>query len=553
MHNEGRGWCWNFCQGDGVQLCNSVEPELSLLTGCRQRVPSPLLGWLPVILGLSASVGVAWLLCPVPLPHTVSPIGAVLLAARYVILTVSISTAVLTITAKFAARHLGAVATQLVLPIFCCTAAWMTPAVAFYLRNSLWMAGMGLISAGLISKLVYRYAAALYWAEMPMQAEEPRSAQTDQAGRFLWIWCAAVLLHAAAICLLASMARPASILIASAIAIVFVLRQTALPARRNREQPNLSRSVALPAIAVSLAMVFVVASLTPYLGVPDSERDTAGGGDAGTRPAADWALRRSHPNRARGQYRGRTEDGKSTEQQRYPVLQALFGEGHTEAAKSAEPSTTRNLTMLVSGDSVAGVILRPEVDEHVTLVPPLPAHSVFGRKMEARKTDPITIPFFGAYWYFRSSDKGLPANAVETRGNPAFLTFKTTDFSPISMEARQNFGSVINLSCCQAIEVVIANGDRRPDTVQMELILSNTTLPGRPHQSLGLLPVKSTERGTSGDDRRPVSEALRFQFPEQAAMGGFDEVIVRFHLYFLRDEWSAKIAIEKFRIIPRGI
>ncbi len=319
------------------------------------------------------------------------------------------------------------------------------------------------------------------------------------------------------------MARPAGILIASAIAVVLVLRQAAAPTR-NQERPSLSKSVALPAIAVCLGTVLVVASLTPYLGVPDAdgERDAADGVNAGTRRAAVWALRKSGRNSARGQLRDRTKGGPSKERQPYPMLQALFGEGHTEAAKSGEPGTTRNLTMLVSGDSVAGVILRPEVDEHVAPLPPLPAHFPFGRKIESRQTDPITIPFFGAYWYFRSSDKRLPANAIETRGNPAFLTFKTTDFSPISMEARQNFARVIDLSCCQAIEVVIANGDQRPNTVQMELILSNTTLPGRPHQSLGLLPVTSSQRRTAGDARQPVHEALRFRFPEQAGLEGFD-------------------------------
>jgi hypothetical protein len=73
-------------------------------------------------------------------------------------------------------------------------------------------------------------------------------------------------------------------------------------------------------------------------------------------------------------------------------------------------------------------------------MPPVARRQVFDAEPNQRRADPVSIPFYGAYWFFKASDKTLPADAVESRGDPASTSFKTTDFTPISMEARQNFG-----------------------------------------------------------------------------------------------------------------
>ena len=209
--------------------------------------------------------------------------------------------------------------------------------------------------------------------------------------------------------------------------------------------------------------------------------------------------------------------------------------------------------MLVADDSYPGMILRPKIKDHVTIVPPLARRRVFDVRPNEQSEDPVSIPFYGAYWFFRTSDKTLPPDAIESHGDPASTSFKTTDYTPISMEARQNFGSLIELSCCKAIELVISNGDRRPGTVAVELILTNTTLPGKPHQSLGIAPVNSTLHWFPGDTRPPVREVLTFQVPAQPAIQRFDEVTIRFELRSPRERWSASIAIENFRLIPRGL
>ena len=59
--------------------------------------------------------------------------------------------------------------------------------------------------------------------------------------------------------------------------------------------------------------------------------------------------------------------------------------------------------------------------------------------------------------------------------------------------------------------------------------------------------MNSTPRWFPGDERPPVIEVLTFRFPINPAIREFDEVIARFDLNLPRRQWSAKIAIVKFR------
>jgi hypothetical protein len=119
------------------------------------------------------------------------------------------------------------------------------------------------------------------------------------------------------------------------------------------------------------------------------------------------------------------------------------------------------------------------------------------------------------------------------------------------MEANQNFGTLIDLSCCRKIEVAISNADRYPGSVSLELLLVNTTLPGRPSQSLGSAAVKSIPPWRPNDDGMPIPETLAFAVPSVTSLHKFDEVKIRFHLDALRAETAAKIAIERFVFVPR--
>jgi hypothetical protein len=218
-------------------------------------------------------------------------------------------------------------------------------------------------------------------------------------------------------------------------------------------------------------------------------------------------------------------------------------------ADSAEkPGRSGEGAAIVADRTFPGVILFPEVKDHVTLVPPLPAmkKNLFG----VSRTQPLDIPFFGSYWLYKWPSRRLPPTAVTMRGDPDEKTFRSTDHTAMSMEAHQNLGTLIPLSCCRAIEVAIRNADRYPGSVWVDLTLANTALPDKPSLSLGLAAVESHPRLESGT-RVPSSETLTFEIPAAAKISRFDEFTVRFILGTMRNEHSAGIAIERFRLIPR--
>ncbi len=98
----------------------------------------------------------------------------------------------------------------------------------------------------------------------------------------------------------------------------------------------------------------------------------------------------------------------------------------------------------------------------------------------------------------------------------------------------------------------IRNADIYPGTVSLKLTLVNTTLPDWPSQYLGTAQVTSTPRLTRSDDIIPSREALTFFVPDNAALRAFDEVSVSFARDWRRGNLSAKIAIDRFVLIPKG-
>ena len=519
---------------------------------------------LPIYLGILTSAVVALALCPVPRSTTLSAAGALFLAATYVLATVGIGAAVFVTCGVIVAKCELEAPIWRVLPFFCCVAAWITPLAAFYARDSLWAVLAGLVLSILVSNLIYRYYPASRTVEILATSPEPQSID-PHATRRIALTFAALLLQFGAISTMASLAHLATILISCALVVISFFHQSA-----NESQSNLRFPKTLPvSITLGLAIILVAASMTPYLELPTD--DASADSVASSRHSTPIPRRRSAkasfvesarswfesflPHNSQSGAQRKRAGGASSTNRRYPALQALFGEGNTASGSESNPGKQelnfRKSTALVAGDSEPGVILRPKVTDHVTIVPPSPMRRVFDAKPSWRTTDPVSIPFYGAYWIFKTSDKTLPSGAIDVRGDPDSIVFKTTDFSPISMEARQNFGSPIQLSCCGAIELVISNADRRPGTVRVELILTNTILPGQPHQSLGILPVNSTLHWFPGDERPPVTEVLSFRLPAQPAIQSFDEATIRFEMGSPRERWSAKIAVQKFRLIPR--
>lgn len=203
--------------------------------------------------------------------------------------------------------------------------------------------------------------------------------------------------------------------------------------------------------------------------------------------------------------------------------------------------------VVVVGPVFAGVELYPEVEPHARLVaPPSPGTRGFG----AARSDPLSIPFDGVYWFWRGPSDQPPSNSVVMHGTPSARFFRSTDGDGMSMEARQNLGFMVDPKRYGAIEISIENADPFPNTVSILLKIRNTTVPGKPTLSLGMEDVSAPASSISGGTAAP--QMLRFRIPPAIRIGSFDEVTVSYYLKGARSDRSARIAIDRFRLVPRG-
>jgi hypothetical protein len=189
--------------------------------------------------------------------------------------------------------------------------------------------------------------------------------------------------------------------------------------------------------------------------------------------------------------------------------------------------------------SFPGVILWPEVRPVPVLVSPVPssvgAEGAFSRS--------FTIPFGGEYWFYRWPFYKPPPNSFFQKGSPAALSFSTTDRRPLAMEARQKLEQTLSLSCCRKLQVYIWNADLYPGTIRLDVSLIGEGM----SWNIGQVPVRSAPALT----RRvvAVSEMLEFSFPA-AASGTFNEFQVVFRRNPNRASKSARIAIDRFVLVP---
>jgi hypothetical protein len=236
---------------------------------------------------------------------------------------------------------------------------------------------------------------------------------------------------------------------------------------------------------------------------------------------------------------------------RFAIVQLPFGGGdrsrppYLKAASKGSAPEGSSASVDNSGDHT-GVILLPEREQHTTLVPPLP--SMPSDLFDAKHQNPLTIPFYGAYWFFKLPDTKPPQDSFVTRGTPAEMTFYAPDSRPLIMEAHQNLGKLIDLKCCREIRIEIRNADRYPGTVSVELVLVNTREGQEGSVSLGSSPVTSAP----GEPDAPMRETLTFPISAHTPIRKFDELMIRFPRMRTRMNRSAKIAIDRFVLIPRG-
>jgi hypothetical protein len=189
-----------------------------------------------------------------------------------------------------------------------------------------------------------------------------------------------------------------------------------------------------------------------------------------------------------------------------------------------------------------GVILWPDVPPQKVVAPP--PHALDQQRPQPRADEPLAIPFYGVYWFYRAPHFRPPPDSVEEHGTPTEHTFRSTDFRPLAMEARQNLGRFLDISCCRGIKIDIRNAEHSVaiSTVGLALRDSSTSLPP---MFLGRAQVRALALGEA-------PETLTFRMPSAPYLQQFDELVIHFEAYGARSRRSLNIAIERFILLPRS-
>jgi hypothetical protein len=454
--------------------------------------------WLPALAGLVAAAGVAWWTCPAPAPNSLTWPGVAALALRYVLLS---ALAGLTVTWGATAFLMqgGPPSARSFNWRVSAAMVWLPPLALFLSQKSLWTGLASVVVGWQISKSRRLPEGALNLDDALPSDELFRTFhKVDSFPRVPSIeaLCSAVCAQGGVFTAL--LGRP----IASATFLGIGSVLVAWSSNEFRVAPEGQSGNSLEyarraTVLLVLAITLTLAGLMRYLRAGGAGDEVAGAGRSSEDRMADLA---------------------------------------------------RDATVLAD-ETYRGVILLPEPASHAVLVPPLPflKRDLFTRK----RSTPLNVPFSGVYWLFRRPQSEPPPDSHIARGNPLTSGFRSSGHIPLLMEAHQNFGTLIDLRCCSRIQLAIRSADSHPGFITLELILTNTTLPGRPPLSLGNARIAADVDRRQDDHAPPMQEILSFDVPRGPEIREFDEATIRFHRAFEPDR-SARVSIDRFIFVPRG-
>jgi hypothetical protein len=393
-------------------------------------------------------------------------------------------------------------------------AIWLAPLALFIRENSLWTITLAAVFAILAARALY----ALQECCAPTGARElvvltlhPGHLAEALAFRPWTSTAAALCAQTGALTVLAGYTFAGTVLVAIAFGVWtwFFKATDASPAQPSSDSPN-SQSLSLPALA--LAMLFMIAGLIPYLRV----------------------------SRGFGRY------GTASRTHRWYASPA-GGPGQ----KPPDVVSSEDSTVASSGGD-PGIILLPTKQAYTKLVAPSPVR-LTRPSTAGESANPLVIPFNGVYWFFKAPDTQPPRSSRQAHASPEMVDIRSIDRRPLSIEAHEHLGTLINLDCCSRIQIAIRNADRYPETVSLELVLINTSLREKPSQSLGRIMVRSTPPWDLHKARPPLDETLNFAIPARSFLRRFDAVKIVFRLDRVRADAGARIAIDHLVLVPRGL
>jgi hypothetical protein len=470
--------------------------------------------WLPPAGGLFAAGLVAAFVSHLPLVHTLSPGEIIGLAVENVLEVFLSSAGVVSILCAIRPCPTG-LATRRLIVRTALAALWLAPLALFIRENSLW----AMVIVALFATQAVKFFRSLQDQPEPTDREESpllcHSAAFGPAQSSAF-WqqgpgaAATLCAEAGAIAAFAGYPFASALLVGIAFAVwtwSFTKGAETAPG-----QAHSSQSSSRPLSMICLAVLITAAGLISYL--PHSFRIPGFG------VPSRYHARQGFPQ---GEPRGQPRHERTSE-------------GSIAPASEGDP----------------GIVLWPEKQTLTKLVAPTP---VFGNGLltSRRGGKPLEIPFEGVYWFFKAPDQHPPRTSLQAHGSPELLNIHSTDRRPLKMEAHEHLGSMLNLDCCGKIQIAIRNADPYSETVSLELILINSSLPGKPSQSLGSALVKSKRTWKLYGEQPPTRETLSFVIPPNPAIRRFDEVKIVFRLDAFRADDGPKIAIDHLVLVPRGL
>ena len=236
-----------------------------------------------------------------------------------------------------------------------------------------------------------------------------------------------------------------------------------------------------------------------------------------------------------------------------PLLLARFVrmnggmETTAQAAARTRADTEKGEAADAYPDGYQGIVLFTVKDKSKEL-PPVPMERDV---LRTGMKKPLVIRFDGSYWYYQAPEHGPGVHPHLTHGDPVAVSIYSTGWVPLAMEAHQTLAEPVDLHSVGAMEVTVRNGDNRRGRIDMGVLLTDSTTPGKPSMYLGTGPIVSTEADHFTFKANPVSEEVRFAIPERRGIRRFDEVTVLFFPEGERATLGARVGIEQFELTPR--
>ncbi len=462
--------------------------------------------WVPLFAGLFAAAGVACIVCQLPLSRSLPEIGLVLLATGYV--------AAMAVTSEIATRCAGSIlpdkisrkeATRLI-RLELLAVVWFPLLILLFREDSPWVILIVAVVAATLTKVILRSRISNEASSAEVVDEPPQFKflqvpdSTPLIRRLFPLLCAAVCLQIGFVSLVTNhLLRSASLFAISSSLLTYRVAQ------QFSKAPGAGmKTLAAPS---RIRLICFLSTLITFMVL------------------APYGLKHRVGMRLHSYL-----DGKILLRAIVPLEHRV----HVELPKT----------------SYSGVILWPVEKKPKKIDAPPPVGNLL---LGGPRATIMKIPFNGVYWYFKAPDTRPEQDAHIQHGSPTKIDVRSTDWLPILMEARQNLATPIDLNCCSQIRVAIQNADNRPGKIALAVILTTTSLPGKPSVFLGQSPVVSSHAVMFSINRSPVSEVLDFRIPEHSKVRQFNQITVLFQPDPERALAGAKIAIQDFMLVPRGL